>query len=102
MPEYYRKKEDENGNIIFELVKDGDITILGKSLIEVIDILNALDIERITNIKMTMENLKIYQELLEKEYYDSIKNVMSKIRLKEDETAQNIKINFKGAKINDK
>lgn len=102
MLEYYRKKEDENGNIIFELVKDRDITILGKPLIEVIEILNALDIEKITNIKMTMENLKLYQELLEKNYYDSIKNIMSKIKLEEDKNAQNIKINFKGAKINDK
>lgn len=102
MLEYYRKKDDENGNIIFELVKDEDITILGKSLKEVIDILNALDIEKITNIKMTMENLKAYQELLEKEYYNSIKNVMSKIKLEEDKNAQSIKINFKGAKINDK
>lgn len=102
MLEYYRKKEDENGNIIFELVKDRDITILGKPLIEVIEILNALDIEKITNIKMTMENLKSYQELLEKDYYDSIKNIMSKIKLEEDKNAQNIKINFKGAKINDK
>lgn len=102
MLEYYRKKEDENGNIIFELVKGRDITILGKPLIEVIEILNALDIEKITNIKMTMENLKSYQELLEKDYYDSTKNIMSKIKLEEDKNAQNIKINFKGAKINDK
>lgn len=33
------------------------IKICGKSLKEVIDILNGLEIERMTDIKMTMENL---------------------------------------------
>ena len=34
-----------------------NIKICGKSLREVIDILNGLEIERMTDIKMTMENL---------------------------------------------
>lgn len=34
-----------------------NIKICGKSLDEVIDILNGLEIERMTDIKMTMENL---------------------------------------------
>ena len=44
--EYYRKKEDENGNIIFEKVKEKDIKICGYSLENVISILNGLEIER--------------------------------------------------------
>lgn len=40
-----------------DLKKQDNIKICGKSLREVIDILNDLEIERMTDIKMTMENL---------------------------------------------
>ena len=62
MIEYYTKKTDENGNITFELVNEDNIKILGKSLNEVITILQGLEFERITQIKMTMENLKLLYE----------------------------------------
>lgn len=66
--EYYRKKEDTDTNsIVFERVKEEDITICGKTLEEVIIILKALDIERETGIKMCMENLNKYVELYHKE-----------------------------------
>ena len=61
--EYYRKNTDENGNIVFSRVKEEDITICGKTIEQIITILKALDIERITNIEMTMENLNKYIEL---------------------------------------
>lgn len=55
--EYYRMKANENDEVIFQRVKKEDITICGKSIDEVIYILNGLEIERQTDIKMTMENL---------------------------------------------
>lgn len=42
------------------------VTICGKSIDEVVVILNALDLERITDIEVTMGNLnKLYQKLVE-------------------------------------
>lgn len=52
------------------LAKDiNKITINGKSIEEVITILNGLDIERMLDIKMTMENLSyLYKKILEEQY----------------------------------
>lgn len=54
---YYRMKTNEDDEIVFEKVKEEDITICGKTINEIVTILNGLDIERITGIKMTMENI---------------------------------------------
>jgi len=56
--EYYRKKEDENRNIIFEIVKEEDIKICGHTIEEVITILNGLEVERLTGIILTIENVQ--------------------------------------------
>ena len=56
--DYYRMKKDtDTDTIYFQRVKEEDIKICGKSLNEVITILNGLELEKITNIEMTMENL---------------------------------------------
>lgn len=67
--EYYRKKEDiETNNIIFEKVKEEDIKICGRTIKEIINILNGLTLERTLNIQMTMENLDIlFKTLMEKD-----------------------------------
>ena len=64
---YYRQKVDEDGNIVFEKVKEEDIKICGKRLEEVIKILNGLDIEKRYQIEMTMENLIRYKEIIDDE-----------------------------------
>jgi hypothetical protein len=56
-------------------------TINGYSIEEVITILNALDLERILDIKMTMENLQILSEKLQDDFKNaldkSMKNMMN-------------------------
>ncbi len=64
---YYRQKVDEDGNIVFEKVKEEDIKICGKRIEEVITILDGLDIEKRYQIEMTMENLIKYKEILDAE-----------------------------------
>lgn len=68
--DYYRMKTDtDTDTIYFQKVKEEDIKIYGKSLNEVITILNGLELEKITNIEMTMENLSyLYRELLKEQY----------------------------------
>lgn len=68
--DYYRMKKDtDTDTIYFQRVKEEDIKICGKSLNEVITILNGLELEKITNIEMTMENLSyLYKELLKEQY----------------------------------
>ena len=68
----YEKVEDINGNISFKPFDYNNITICGKSLGEIIDILNCLDLERQCDMKMTMENLQEWQKLLEKEFNDKL------------------------------
>lgn len=53
-----KTKNKLNAILCNEIDKEfNNIKICGKSLDEVIDILNGLEIERMTDIKMTMENL---------------------------------------------
>ena len=49
-----------------------------KSIKEIITILNALELERIYEIKMCMENLSKYKELIDKEMYKNIANSFRK------------------------
>ncbi len=72
------KKVEKDGNIIFELVKEEDIKICGRTLKEVITILQALDIERETNIKMTFENIGKYIDLCSKEQYKRQQEVLKR------------------------
>lgn len=69
--EYYRLiTNDEDGNVCykFQLVKPEDITICNYPIERIIKILRGLDLERISNIEMTMDNLKLYYELINKEH----------------------------------
>lgn len=70
--EYYRlntSDELDDSCYKFTRVKEEDIKICGYSINEIITILNGLEIERITGIKMTMENLSyLYKELLKEQY----------------------------------
>ena len=76
---YYRKKTNEDDEIVFEKVKEEDIKICGKSIEEITTILNGLDLERITGIKMTMENLG---DLINK-YIEEQEKIMKKTLFEE-------------------
>lgn len=70
---------------IDEILKDLEelkpTTINGYSIEEVITILNGLNLERILDIKMTMENLQILSEKLQEDFKNaldkSMKNMMN-------------------------
>jgi len=69
--EYYRlntsDKEDDDC-IKFTRVKEEDITICGKSIKEIVTILNGLELERQLDIKMTMENLSyLFKKVMEEQ-----------------------------------
>lgn len=75
----YEKVEDINGNISFKPFDYNNITLFGKSLSEIAEILNCLDLEKQYDMKMTMKNLQEWQKLLEKEFNDKL----YKINIKE-------------------
>lgn len=77
----YERQETEDGYdyVPYDIYKT---TICGESLEEIITILKGLDLERITEIKMCMENLIEYKKLLDKEMNDIIRN--SFLRAKEN------------------
>jgi hypothetical protein len=65
---YYKKIEDpENNTIEFKRVNPEDIKICDKSVEEVIQILEGLELERIYDMKLTMTNLKKWIELINSE-----------------------------------
>ena len=55
---------------------NGKLTICGMSIEEAVKILNGLELERKCGIKMTMENLSEWQEIIRKEYEKEIKDVL--------------------------
>lgn len=63
----YERKETEEGYDYYVPYDIEKTTICGKTYREIITILNALELERITEIKMCMENLSKYKELIDKE-----------------------------------
>ena len=81
--DYYKMKIDsDTDTIYFEKVKVEDIRIYGKTIDEIITILNGLDVERITGIKMTMENLcYLYKELQKREYEMQRENLKKMLNL---------------------
>lgn len=82
--EYYRMKNDTDTNTIyFERVKEEDIRICGKTLKEIITILNGLEAERITGIKLCMENINNYMDIILKEQQEQIKKSLSNLLDKE-------------------
>lgn len=67
-------------NILCEEIDQefSNITICGKNLDEIITILNGLDIERILDIKMTMENLSyLFKKVIDEQ------NKMQQMAIKE-------------------
>lgn len=76
-----------------EMLKDLEelkpTTINGYSIEEVITILNALDLERILDIKMTMKNLSILSDKLNEDFNNtldkSMKNVIKDLGVDTDE-----------------
>lgn len=76
-----------------EILKDLEelkpTTINGYSIEEVITILNALDLERILDIKMTMKNLQILSKKLQEDFQKtldkSMKSMMNDLGGNEDE-----------------
>ena len=82
--EYYRMKNDtDTDTIYFERVKEEDIRICGKTLKEIIMILNGLEEERITGIKLCMENINNYMDIILKEQQEQIKKSLSNLLDKE-------------------
>jgi uncharacterized protein YqgV (UPF0045/DUF77 family) len=85
MPEYYIKKEDINGNITFEPIDMNEVKLMGKSIKEIIIILQGLELERQTGIKMTMKNLQKYIDLIreeqEKMMQESINRMIKNLEL---------------------
>ena len=82
--EYYRMKNDTDTNTIyFERVKEEDIRICGKTLKEIIMILNGLEAERITGIKLCMENINKYMDIILKEQQEQIKKSLTNLLDKE-------------------
>lgn len=78
----YERKETEDGYDYYVPYDIEKTTICGKTIKEIITILNALDLERITGIKMCMENLSKYRELIDKEMNEIIRK--SFLRAKEN------------------
>lgn len=77
--QYYIKKENKDGSIIFKPVSQDKITICGYSLEDIILILDIIGLERITDIKFTMKNLQQYVEIYEREMVDELwKRLMKK------------------------
>ena len=75
----YEKIVNENGE---EVYKPYDITkakICGKSLEEVMNILNGLDLEKQYDLEMTMKNFHEWVEQYHKEYNERINQVLYKI-----------------------
>lgn len=75
---YYRMKTDtDTDTIYFERVKKEDIKICGKTLEEVIMILNGLEAERITDIKLCLENVNKYIDLILKEQQETLSKALN-------------------------
>lgn len=55
--ELYEKIENTDGTIIYKPFNIYEMSIYGKTIEEIGQILDGLEIERIAEIKMTMENL---------------------------------------------
>ena len=76
--EYYVKRTSKNGRVTYKPVDITKMAICGKTIEEIIDILNALNVERIYNIEMTMNNLKQYIKIYQKEQKEMLKEYWNK------------------------
>lgn len=84
---YYRMKTNEDDEVVFQRVKEEDIKICGKTIEEVIRILQGLEFERLTQIEMTMKNLERYYKFIredqEKVIEESFKRMRKQFNLEE-------------------
>ena len=74
----YERKETSDGYDYYVPYDIEKTTICGKNIKEIIYILNALELERIYEIKMCMENLSKYKKLIDNEMYKNIANSFRK------------------------
>ena len=77
---YYRMKTNEDDELVFQRVKEEDIKICGKTIEEVIRILNGLEFERLTQIEMTMKNLERYYKFIQEEQEKAIEESFKRLR----------------------
>lgn len=77
---YYRMKTNEDDEVVFQKVKEEDIKICGKTVEEVIRILNGLEFERLTQIEMTMKNLERYYKLIREDEEKAIEESFKRLR----------------------
>ena len=61
----YKKEIDKNGKEIYKEVFWRDITLRGYSMEKLLEILNCLEVERIYDMQLTMQNLSQWKEILE-------------------------------------
>lgn len=78
----YERKETSDGYDYYVPYDIEKTTICGKNIKEIMTILGALELERVYEIKMCMENLSKYKELIDKEMYKNIANSFNKAREK--------------------
>ena len=76
----YERKETSDGYDYYVPYDIEKTTICGKNIKEIMTILGALELERIYEIKMCMENLSKYKELIDKEMYKNIANSFNKAK----------------------
>ena len=79
----YEKVVNENGEEIYKPYDITKTTICGRTLQEIMDILGALDLEKEYDLKMTMKNLKQWQEMMYKEQQKEFDKQLYNIRIKE-------------------
>lgn len=75
-PEELYVKEVKDNGYTFRRVYDDELTINGRTIAEVRDILNALDLEKIEQLELCMENLKEYHKKIEVLYKEHIEGVI--------------------------
>ena len=68
----YERKETSDGYDYYVPYDIEKTTICGKNIKEIITILKALELERIYEIEMCMNNLIKYKNLIDKEMYKNI------------------------------
>lgn len=81
-PEELYVKEFKDNGYTFRRVYDDELTINGRTIEEVRDILNALDLEKIEQLELCMENLKEYYKRMELEHRVAVQEML-------DETIDN-------------
>jgi hypothetical protein len=75
-PEELYVKEFKDNGYTFRRVYDDELTINGRTIEEVRDILNALDLEKIEQLELCMNNLKEYHKRMELEHRTAIQQMI--------------------------